>query len=462
MGTYELRLPDIGEGVAEAELVTWLVGLGDRVRVDDPVAEVMTDKATVELPSPVDGTVAWLAVEEGHRVAVGAPVMRFEVASSDRAIGTAGASTGAALGAFDTTSVPTTRPLRSAQPVEGMDVDGITSPGPARSALGPMSDAGDMSAEAAREGTAPPSLHTTVFVTGPGGRPLAAPAVRRRAVEAGVDLRLVRGSGPAGRIEHGDLDRYVDGATAAAPAGPAPATATANTTITDVPVTGVRRAIAQNMAQAAKRIPHITYVEEVDVTELERLRSYLNGRRSDDRCKLTPLVFVVRALVTAIAEHPAVNARFDDDAMIVQRFGGVHVGIATQTPKGLVVPVVRHAEARDVWDCAGEIRRLATAARQGTIGHSELSGSTITVTSLGVLGGIATTPIINRPEVAIVGVNKMQVRPVWDGSGFAPRTMVNLSSSFDHRIIDGWDAAAFVGRVKQLMEQPALMFMEGA
>lgn len=455
MGIFELRLPDIGEGVAEAELVRWLVGPGDRVRVDDPVAEVMTDKATVELPSPVNGSVAWLAVEEGHRVAVGAPVIRFEVDASHSEPEPAAASTGPARGAPGINSMPPTRPLPSPRFPEGVGGDGGSVGSPPPRAPEPVPGADSVSAEAAREDTAP----STAPVVGPGSRPLAAPAVRRRAAEAGVDLRLLRGSGPAGRIEHDDLDRYLDAAAATAPA--AATASTANTTVTDVPVTGIRRVIAENMADAATRIPHITYVEEVDVTDLERLRAHLNGRRLDSRCKLTPLAFVVRALVTAIADHPAVNARFDDDAMVVHRFGGVHVGIATQTPKGLVVPVLRHAEARDVWECAEEILRLATAARQGTVERSELSGSTITISSLGALGGIITTPIINRPEVAIVGVNKMQVRPVWDGSRFIPRTMVNLSSAFDHRIIDGWDAAAFISRVKECMEQPALMFMEG-
>lgn len=455
MGTFELRLPDIGEGIAEAELVTWLVGVGDHVRVDDPVAEVMTDKATVDLPSPVDGTVAWLAVEAGHRIAVGAPVMRFDVEGDDGPSAEPAASVAASAG---TSAKPASAlPQPGPDPAAAVAAAAVAAAGsPATGAAGARPAAPSPTAS---DPAQPPRRQPARVVTGPSGRALAAPAVRRRAAEAGVDLRLVRGTGPAGRVEHGDLDRFLDGATAVPPAGPAEPIA--DTAVTDVPVTGVRRVIAENMAEAAAHIPHITYVEEVDVTELERLRQHLNERRADGDRKLTPLAFVVRALVAAIADQPGVNARFDDDAMVVHRFGAVHVGIATQTPKGLMVPVLRHAEARGVWDCAREIHRLSTAAREGTIERSELSGSTITVTSLGALGGLITTPIINRPEVAVVGVNKMQVRPVWDGGGFTPRTTMNLSSSFDHRIIDGWDAAVFVGRVKELLEQPALMFMGG-
>lgn len=447
MGTFELRLPDIGEGIAEAELVTWLVDIGDQVRVDDPVAEVMTDKATVDLPSPVDGTVAWLAVDAGQRIAVGAPVMRFDVDGGD---GTS-AEPDASVAVSASTGARPASVLAEPEPDPAAATAAAGSP--ATGAVGARPVA---SSPTASDPAQPPRNQPARVVTGPSGRVLAAPAVRRRAAEAGVDLRLVRGTGPAGRVEHGDLDRFLDGTTTVLSTGPI-----ADRAVTDVPVTGVRRVIAENMAEAAAHIPHITYVEEVDVTELERLRQHLNEGRADGDRKLTPLAFVVQALVAAVADHPGVNARFDDDTMVVHRFGAVHVGIATQTPKGLMVPVLRHAETRDVWDCAREIHRLSTAAREGNIERSELSGSTITVTSLGAIGGLITTPIINRPEVAVIGVNKMQVRPVWDGAGFTPRTTMNLSSSFDHRIIDGWDAAVFVGRVKELLEQPALLFMGG-
>lgn len=292
----------------------------------------------------------------------------------------------------------------------------------------------------------------------PETKPLASPAVRLRAQEAGVDLRQVSGSGPAGRITHDDLDRFIarGGQPAAAQAGLARKTATE-----EIKVTGLRRRIAEKMRLASSRIPHITYVEEVDVTDLEDLRATMNAGRKPDQQKLTILPFLMRALVRTLAEQPGVNATFDDDAGIVTRYGAVHIGIATQTPAGLMVPVVRHAEARSIWDSAAELVRLADAARNGTAAREELSGSTITITSLGALGGIVTTPIINHPEVAIVGVNKIMMRPVWDGSQFIPRKIMNLSSSFDHRIVDGWDAAVFVQRLKALLETPALIFIEG-
>lgn len=457
MSTFELRLPDIGEGIVEAELVTWLVRVGDHVRIDDPVAEVMTDKATVELPSPVDGTVAWLAVEEGHRIAVGAPVLRFEVEGSDDILDEPLMPAKSAVPGV--TAREPARPVSSSHQHDPSDITLTQASSAASREVAPQAGTWPpVTPPLASSSTPQPNLVPRELATGPSGRALAAPAVRRRAAEMGVDIRLVKGSGPAGRIEHGDLDRFIDGASEAGSASAV--VRSADTTVTDVSVSGLRRVIAQNMAEAASRIPHITYVEEVDVTELERLRQHLNDRRPDDRGKLTPLAFVVRALVTAISDYPEVNARFDDEVNVAHRFGGVHVGIATQTPRGLMVPVLRHAEARDISNSAEEIRRLSMAARNGTIEPSELSGSTITITSLGALGGVITTPIINRPEVAIIGVNKMEVRPVWQGNAFTPRTMMNLSSSFDHRIIDGWDAAVFIARLKELLELPALMFME--
>jgi len=293
---------------------------------------------------------------------------------------------------------------------------------------------------------------------GEGEKPLASPAVRLRAREAGVDLRQVHGSGPAGRIAHEDLDAFLA-------KGPQPAVAATGPArkdgVEEVRIVGLRRRIAEKMAMATSRIPHITYVEEVDVTAVEELRAKLNAGKREDRTKLTFLPFLMRAIVKAVGEQPALNATFDDEAGIVRRHAAVHIGMAAQTPAGLTVPVVRHAEARDIWGCAAEAARLAQAARDGTATREELSGSTITITSLGALGGIATTPVINHPEVAIVGVNKMAMRPMWDGSQFVPRRMMNLSSSFDHRVIDGWDAAVFVQRLKTLIETPALIFVEG-
>jgi 2-oxoisovalerate dehydrogenase E2 component (dihydrolipoyl transacylase) len=290
-----------------------------------------------------------------------------------------------------------------------------------------------------------------------GAKPLASPAVRLRAREAGIDLRQVPGTGSAGRVTHEDLDAFL----AHGPGIARTPALQARTSVEDVKVVGLRRKIAEKMAIANARIPHITYVEEVDVTTLEELRATLNARKRHDQPKLTLLPFLMRAMVRAVADQPHLNAHYDDEAGVVHQHAGVHVGIAAQTPAGLMVPVVKHAEARDLWDCAAEVNRLAEAAKAGTASRDELTGSTITITSLGAMGGVVTTPIINHPEVAIVGVNKIMVRPVWDGSGFVPRKMMNLSSSFDHRVVDGWDAALFVQRIKALLETPALIFIEG-
>ena len=279
--------------------------------------------------------------------------------------------------------------------------------------------------------------------------------MRLRAREAGIDLRQVPGTGPAGRITHEDLDAFcrrdprVVRSQALQP----------KSAVEDVKVIGLRRRIAEQMAVAHARIPHITYVEEVDVTALEELRETLNRRKRKEQPRLTLLPFLMRAMVSAIAKQPRLNALFDDEAGVIHQHAGVHIGVAAQTSAGLLVPVVRHVESLDLWDCAAEVARLAEAARTGTATREELSGSTITITSLGAMGGVVSTPIINHPEVAIVGVNKIMMRPVWDGSGFIPRKMMNLSSSFDHRVIDGWDAATFVQYIKALLETPALIFV---
>ena len=282
---------------------------------------------------------------------------------------------------------------------------------------------------------------------------MAAPAVRLRAREAGIDLRLLRGTGPAGRITHNDLDSYLAHGTTATQHQ-------AKTAITDIKIVGLRRKIAEKMSIANARIPHITYVEEIDVTALEDLRAKLNEQKRADRPKLTLLPFLMRAIVRAVAAQPELNAHFDDEAGVIHQHAAVHIGIATQTGPGLVVPVVRHTEARDLFDCAAEMLRVTEAARSGTATRDELTGSTITITSLGALGGLATTPIINHPEVAIVGVNRIAIRPHWDGAAFVPRKMMNLSSSFDHRVIDGFDAAQFVQRIKTQLETPAMIFID--
>ena len=290
-----------------------------------------------------------------------------------------------------------------------------------------------------------------------GQKPLASPAVRLRAKEAGVDLRQVSGTGPAGRITHEDLEAFFAHGTQR----PAVAALAPDNSVKEIKVVGLRRKIAEKMAIAKSHIPHITYVEEIDVTALEELRATLNAKKRADQPKLTILPFLMRAMVKAIADQPHLNALYDDDANVIHQHGGVHIGIAAQTPNGLVVPVVKHAEARTLWDCAAEVNLLADAAKTGSATREQLSGSTITITSLGSMGGVVTTPVINYPEVAIIGVNKIMVRPVWDGTSFIPRKMMNLSSSFDHRVIDGWDAAVFIQRIKTLLETPALIFVEG-
>ncbi|MCW5709366.1 dihydrolipoamide acetyltransferase family protein [Shinella sp.] len=443
MGEFVIKMPDVGEGVAEAELVEWHVKPGDPVREDMVLAAVMTDKATVEIPSPVNGTVLWLGAEIGDTVAVKAPLLRIAVDGE-----------GESESVAESVKEEERQPLPSPHRGEGARRadEGVSLPSPnepsAPKEPSPSSDPSGHLLPAGEKGKA--STAET--------RPLASPAVRLRAQEAGVDLRQVSGTGPAGRITHDDLDQFIarGAQPVAAAAGLARKTGTQ-----EIKVTGLRRRIAEKMRLASARIPHITYVEEVDVTDLEDLRATMNAGRKPDQPKLTILPFLMRALVKTLGEQPGVNATFDDDAGIVTRHGAVHIGIATQTPAGLTVPVVRHAEARTIWESAAELTRLADAARNGTAAREELSGSTITITSLGALGGIVTTPIINHPEVAIVGVNKIVTRPVWDGSQFIPRKMMNLSSSFDHRIVDGWDAAVFVQRIKALIETPALIFIEG-
>lgn len=399
MGVYTIRMPDVGEGIAEAEISDILIPVGAELREDDVFACVMTDKATVEIPSSVSGKVIWYAGVEGDRILIGAPLVKIEVDGPGHDLS---------------------------------DEDHIIAP--------PV--------EAPQEAL-PKPVTPTAPIAKAADKPLASPAVRRRAMDAGIELARVPGSGPAGRITHDDLDRFTSSDT------PLP-----DKRVTETKVIGLRRKIAERMAEAMRTIPHITIVEEVDITSLENLRAKLNAERRD-RPKLTILPFLMTAMVTALREQPGLNAHYDDDAGVVREFGAVHIGIATQTPGGLMVPVVKHAEARPLWDMAAELSRVTEAARTGTATREELTGSTISITSLGKLGAIATTPIINRPELAIVGVNRMATRPLWNGSEFLPRQVMNLSSSFDHRIIDGWDAAVFIQRLKTLLETPAMIFVEG-
>jgi 2-oxoisovalerate dehydrogenase E2 component (dihydrolipoyl transacylase) len=461
MPEHVIKLPDVGEGVAEAELVEWNVKVGDLVREDAVLAAVMTDKATVEIPSPVEGEVVWIGGEVGETIAVGSPIVRIAVAGRAAADTASQVEEGSSEDGAVGTPTPYPSPKGGGEPADAGLPEPTESVKP-RSiipASRPVSSAESAKGSGAAAPTARDVAPTFASSSAPraeGEKPLASPAVRLRVREAGVDLRQIPGTGPAGRITHDDLDAFLARGAAPAKAGPA-----RRTDVEEVKIVGLRRRIAEKMALAKSRIPHITYVEEVDVSALEDLRAALNKDKRADRPKLTILPFLMRAMVKAIAEQPAMNAQFDDEAGIVRRFGAVHLGVAAQTPGGLMVPVVRHAEARDLWDCAAELARLTEAARSGTATREELTGSTITITSLGAMGGVATTPVINHPEVAIVGVNKIMVRPVWDGAQFVPRRMMNLSSSFDHRVVDGWDAAVFVQRIKTLLETPALIFVEG-
>ena len=429
MAEHVIKLPDVGEGIAEAELVEWSVKVGDLVREDMVLAAVMTDKATVEIPSPVEGEVLWLGANVGDVVAVGSPIVRLRVEGAEGEVHPEAAM---AEQAVEEEAPATKQPVQSLR--EEAEKPRIIS-------------------EPNQVNAAPPIF--TGATRGEGEKPVASPAVRLRAKEAGIDLRQVPGSGPAGRITHEDIEAFLAHGPQAARAGGL----VQNKFVAEVKVVGLRRKIAERMALANAHIPHITYVEEVDVTALEDLRATLNRQKRADQPKLTLLPFLMRAMVKAIADQPALNAHYDDEAGVIHQYGGVHIGIAAQTPGGLMVPVVKHAEARSLWDCGAEVNRLADAAKAGSATREELSGSTITITSLGAMGGVVTTPIINRPEVAIIGVNKIMVRPMWDGTGFVPRKMMNLSSSFDHRVIDGWDAAVFVQRIKMLLETPAMIFV---
>ncbi len=419
MGVHTIRMPDIGEGIAETEIAEWLVAEGQMVREDEPIVAVMTDKATVEIPSPVAGKVIWQGGQPGDVIAVGAELVRLEVE---------GAGNQKATPPSDAAPKPVVLAAEAARPA--------------------VAEAAAPAHPAAPVGAAPASPPRAAPLRPEGEKPLAPPSVRARAREAGVDLRMVRGSGPAGRIGHDDLSAFIASGGLPPAAGPQP-----DETVEEIKVIGLRRKIAERM-EVANRIPHITIVEEIDATAVEDLRA-----RMATGGKLTLLPFLARAIVKAVRAQPALNAQYDAEAGLLRRFGAVHLGIAAQTPAGLMVPVVRHAEALSLRETAAEIARVAQAAKDGTARREELSGSTISITSLGPLGAIATTPILNAPEVAIVGVNRLAVRPFWNGAAFEPRKMMNLSCSFDHRVIDGWDAAVFVARLKELLETPALIFV---
>ena len=466
MALFTFRLPDIGEGISEAEIVGWHVKVGDRVEEDQPIADMMTDKATVEMESPVAGVVKRLAGEAGEQVAIGAMLVEIEVEGEGE------------VASGDEAPMPSEEVIEAetagGREVAGSSVNGIVSslerPGepfplqgsqgvtrlPARlgegelgetSALQPLSPA--LSPEGERE-----QGDVRLPSNAVGKKPLASPAVRARAKDLGIDLSQVKPTGD--HIRHSDLDAFLlyGGSQGYRPAGQR-----ARREDEVVKVIGLRRRIAENMAASKRHIPHFSYVEEIDVTELERIRGQLNGERGD-RPKLTMLPLLIVAICRALPDFPMLNARYDEEAGVVTRFGAVHMGIATQTDAGLMVPVIRDAQDRNIWQLASEIRRLADAARSGKAKVEELSGSTLTLTSLGALGGVATTPVINRPEVAIIGPNRVIERPVFRGKEVVAAKLMNLSISCDHRMVDGWDAANFVQAVKRLLETPVLLFAE--
>ncbi|VVQ33315.1 dihydrolipoamide acetyltransferase family protein [Pseudomonas fluorescens] len=423
MGTHVIKMPDIGEGIAEVELSQWHVKVGDLVVEDQVLADVMTDKAMVDIPSPVHGKVIALGGQPGEVMAVGSVLISIEVEGAGNLKESA-----APAPVKEAPAAPKVEAVVESKPAPA-------APRPAAVCQGPM---------VAREADE---------------RPLASPAVRKHALDLGIQLRLVRGSGPAGRVLHEDLESYLAQGQSNASAPAAAAYAQRNDE-EQIQVIGMRRKIAQRMQDATQRAAHFSYVEEIDVTAIEELRAHLNEKHGASRGKLTLLPFLVRALVVALRDFPQMNARYDDEAQVITRLGAVHVGVATQSDVGLMVPVVRHAEARSLWDSAAEISRLANAARNGKASRDELSGSTITLTSLGALGGIVSTPVLNLPEVAIVGVNKIVERPMVVKGQVVIRKMMNLSSSFDHRVVDGMDAALFIQAIRGLIEQPATLFVE--
>ena len=427
MGKYEFKLPDIGEGVVEGEVVEWMVAVGDTVKEDDPILSVMTDKATVEIPAPCDGVVASIVGEAGDILPVGAVCIVFDVE------GEGNASEAAEPVAEET-------PVVEATP-EPVVEETTPEPAPAPAPAAPAA-----AAPVARAA---------------GTKALASPAVRQRARAANIDLQLVAGSGPAGRISHADLDRHIaGGASAATPAMPMGGVAkVARNGTEDIKVIGLRRKIADGMMSSYSTIPHFSYFEEVDVTELEALRQHLNATRPEGAPKLTYLPFIMQALVKALAQRPECNAVYDDEAGVVTRHEAINLGIATQTDRGLYVPVVKHVEAMDIWQSAAEMVRVTQATRDGKAGVDDLTGSTFTITSLGRLGGLGATPIINKPEVGILGVHNAKDRAVVHNGHVVVRRIMNLSSSWDHRVVDGHDGASLVQLVKSYLEHPATIFM---
>ena len=445
MGVHVIKMPDIGEGIAEVELVMWYVKVGDTVTEDMILADVMTEKATIEIPSPVHGKVLSLGGVAGQVMAVHSDLIHIEVeGAGNLKPGATPAAAVATAPVMVTASMPAPESVAaSPAPVAVPSTVPPSAPAAAPAAV-PTS---------AKKPQAAPSSPARDA----GEKPIASPAVRRRAWDLGIELQFVPGTGPAGRIMQEDLDNFAARGSAPVAAG---SRYVERNDEQNIPLIGLRRKIAQKMADSKRRIPHFSYVEEIDVTELEALRARLNEQWGKERGRLTVLPLLMRAVVLALRDFPQMNARFDDDAGVVTQFGAVHMGVATQTDAGLMVTVMRHAEARDMWSSAAEVARLAAAARDGKATRDDLSGSTITISSLGALGGIVTTPVINHPEVAIIGVNKIVERPMIRNGAMVARKMMNLSSSFDHRVVDGIHAAEFIQAIRALLECPAMLFVE--
>jgi 2-oxoisovalerate dehydrogenase E2 component (dihydrolipoyl transacylase) len=434
MGNFVFKLPDIGEGVVEGEVVQWHVSVGDSVSEDDPIVDVMTDKATVTIPSPVSGVISSLSGDVGDMIAVGSSLMEID-------------SEGEGGG-------PAAEDTEVQEPVP--DPDPPKAPEPAPAPKAPEPAPAPKAPEPAPAPKAPePAPSESLSQT---GRVLASPAVRKRARENDVDLSNVRGSGPAGRIRHADLDAFI-AAGGAVSGAPPMAYSLKRTEVTPVKVVGLRRKISEQMSLSKSRIPHFSYFEEVDITELENLRQILNSTRDETQPKLTYLPFIMIALAKIMPDHPECNAHFDDEAGVVNRNAAVNLGIATQTDRGLYVPVVKHVESMDIWKTASEMQRVSGSARDGSASLDELTGSTFTITSLGREGGLGATPIINHPEVAILGVHKAREMPVAHNGAIVIRRIMNLSSAFDHRVVDGADGASLIQHLKRMLENPALIFM---
>jgi 2-oxoisovalerate dehydrogenase E2 component (dihydrolipoyl transacylase) len=460
---FTFKLPDIGEGIAEAEIVAWHVAIGDRIEEDQNIADMMTDKATVEMESPVSGVVVELAGEVGDQVAIGAALVVIEtdtdVTGEAEAVAAPASEAQAEVaeqyeaenpGVEEVHAAGMTTPAR--QTADQHDPSPVQAGAHVRDASG---EGGGDSVGAGAAGPRPsPGKEEARRVSHEDKPVLASPAVRQRAKDLGVDLGQVRSD--SDRVRHSDLDAFLRYGSGQGYAAPGARVTRANE---QVRVIGMRRRIAENMAASKRNIPHFTYVDEIDVTELERMRASLNDNRGG-RPKLTLLPLMIVAICRTLPDFSMLNARYDDEAGVVTRSGAVHLGMATQTDAGLTVPVIRNAQDRNVWQLATEIVRLADAARANKLAPSEMGGGTITVTSLGPLGGIATTPVINRPEVAIIGPNKIVERPVFDGDDIRRAKLMNLSISCDHRVVDGWDAASYVQALKKMLETPVLLFAD--